>query len=92
MDILSIFTDMGSSFGAITSPMNQVFDIKSGHDFCRYNLYPGFLFSDQQLQQACQFHQVATSLLRSACCNLSFADLLQLVETTCDKRVEIINL
>ena len=33
-----------------------------------------------KLQQVCQFHQVATSLLKSACCNLSFADLLQLVK------------
>ena len=33
MDILSIFTDLGSSFGTISGPMNRVFDIKSGHDF-----------------------------------------------------------
>ena len=36
MDILSIFTDLGSSLGIISGPMNQVFDIKSDHDFCRY--------------------------------------------------------
>ena len=36
MDILSIFTDLGSSFGTISGPMNRVFDIKSGHDFSRY--------------------------------------------------------
>ena len=36
MDILSIFTDLGSSFKTISGPMNRVFDIKSGHDFCRY--------------------------------------------------------
>ena len=37
MDILSIFTDLGSPFGTISGPMNQVFEIKSGHDFCRYS-------------------------------------------------------
>ena len=36
MDILSIFTDLGLSFKTISGPMNRVFDIKSGHDFCRY--------------------------------------------------------
>ena len=36
MDILSIFTDLGSSFGTISDPMNRVFHIKSGHDFSRY--------------------------------------------------------
>ena len=36
MDILSIFTNLGSSFGIIRGLMNRVFDIKSGHDFCRY--------------------------------------------------------
>ena len=41
-----------------------------------------------KLQQTCQFHQVATSLLKQACCNLSFADLLQLVEKTCGKPVD----
>ena len=40
-----------------------------------------------KLQQAFQFHQVATSLLKS-CCNLSLADLLQLVETTGNKLVD----
>ena len=35
MDILSIFTDLGSSFGIISGPMNRMFD-KSGHNFCRY--------------------------------------------------------
>ena len=35
MDILSIFTDLGSSFGTISGPMNRVFDIKSGHDVSR---------------------------------------------------------
>ena len=48
VDILSIFTDLGSSFGTISGPMNRAFDIKSGHDFSRYmKLYPGYLFSDQ---------------------------------------------
>ena len=36
MDILSILTDLGSSFETVSGPMNRVFDIKSGHDFCRY--------------------------------------------------------
>ena len=31
------------------------------------------------MQQTCQFHQVATSLLKSVGCNLSSADLLQLI-------------
>ena len=35
------------------------------------------------LQQTCQFRQVAKSLLKSACINWSFADLLEFVETTC---------
>ena len=33
MDILSICTDLGSSFGIISGPMNRVFDIKSGTIF-----------------------------------------------------------
>ena len=36
MDILSIFTDLGSSFGTISGFMNWVFDVKCGLDFCRY--------------------------------------------------------
>ena len=36
MDILSICTDLGSSFGTISGLMNRVFDIKNGHDFSRY--------------------------------------------------------
>ena len=36
MDIFAIFTDLDSPFGTISGPMNRVFDIKSGHDFCRY--------------------------------------------------------
>ena len=39
-------------------------------------------------RQTCQFHQVATNLLKSGLLQLmSFADLLQLVETTCSKPV-----
>ena len=41
-----------------------------------------------KLQQACQFHQVATSLLRSGLLQLV---ICRLVETTCNKPVEIIN-
>ena len=41
-----------------------------------------------KLQQICQFHKVATSLLKSACCNLSFAYLLQLVKAICSKFVD----
>ena len=40
------------------------------------------------MQQACQFHQVATSLLRSGLLQLVIG---RLVETTCNKPVEIIN-
>ena len=40
------------------------------------------------LQQTSQFHQVATSLLKYYFCNLSFADLLQLVEATCSVYVD----
>ena len=37
------------------------------------------------LQQTCQYHQVKCK--RQTCCNLSFADLLQLVEATYSKTV-----
>ena len=40
----------------------------------------------KNLQQTCQFHQVATSLLKSGF--LQLADLLQFVETTCSKPVD----
>ena len=36
MDILSVFTGLGSSVGIISGPMNRVLDMKTGHDFCRY--------------------------------------------------------
>ena len=31
----------------ISGPKNRVFDIKSGHNFCRYRNNPGYLFLDQ---------------------------------------------
>ena len=36
VDILSIFTDLGLSFGTMSGTKNRLFDIKSSHDFCRY--------------------------------------------------------
>ena len=54
---------------------------------------PADLFQVVNFTRLCQ--QVATNLSIScllkvimACCNLSFADLLQLVETTCSKPVD----
>ena len=53
VNILPIFTDLGSSFGAIGDPKNQVFDIKSGHDFCRYRNSARLSFSDQWVISTC---------------------------------------
>ena len=51
--------------------------------------FTGLLQLVNRSQQTCQFHQVATSMLKSGSFNLSFADLLQLVLTTsCGKPVE----
>ena len=41
-----------------------------------------------KLQQTCQFHQVATSVLKSGLFKLEFLDLLQLVEKTCSTAVD----
>ena len=59
---------------------------KNATDLFKVGDFTGFLQLLNKLKQACQFHQ------DQACCNLSFADLLQLVETTCKRPVEIINL
>ena len=41
-----------------------------------------------KLQQICRFHQIGTILQNQACCSLSFADLLELVEKTCSKPLD----
>ena len=41
-----------------------------------------------KLQQTCQFHQVATNLLKSALLQLVIYRLVTLVETTCSKLVD----
>ena len=45
----------------------------------------GLLQLVNNLQQTCQSHQVATSVLKSALLQLAIGDLLQFVETTCGK-------
>ena len=48
-----------------------------------------YLYLVNNFEQNCQFHQVATSLIKNqAGGNLSFEDLLHLVETTCSKPVD----
>ena len=70
-----------------------IYTAKNVTDLLQVVNFTGLMQFVNKLQQACQFHQVATSLLRlQACCNLSLSDLLQLVETICNKPVEIINL
>ena len=44
MHILLIFTDLGSSFGAMGCPKNRVFDIKSGYNFLAKETLSRLLF------------------------------------------------
>ena len=62
---------------------------KNATDLLQFVNFTELLQFVSKLQQACQFHQVATSLLRSGLLQLVICR--QLVETSCQKPVEIIN-
>ena len=61
---------------------------KNTSDLLQVVNFTGLFQLVNRLQQACQFHQAATSLLKSGLMQLTICRLA----TTCNKPVEIINL
>ena len=72
-----------------------VYTAKNATEWLQVVNFSGLLQLLNKLQQACQFYQIATSNCKSvsvfAAINSSLADLLQLVETSCNKSVKLMN-
>ena len=84
---LQACTDLRVSGCVKVIQLSIVYTAKNANRLVASRQFYRLVATCQQVASICQFHQVVTSLLSQACCDLSFADLLQLVETICSKPV-----